>query len=150
MLGRIAPSLALAVIVAALWVGGEAAGQGVGDPVLVGAGDIGSCENPGVEQTSRLVALAGVDATVATFGDHAYPKGTDADFIKCYDPYWDQFKARTRPSPGNHDYETPGASGYFKYFGAAAGDPDEGYYSYDLGARRGEAYAASCRTLGLQ
>jgi hypothetical protein len=26
----------------------------------------------------------------------------------------------------------PGAEGYFSYFGEAAGDPSEGYYSYDL------------------
>ena len=44
------------------------------------------------------------------------------------------FKDRTRPSPGNHEYETPGASGYFTYFGAAAGEPAKGYYSYDLGS----------------
>ena len=134
MLGRIAASLALAVIVAALWAGGPATGQGGGDPVLVGAGDIGSCANNGVEQTASLVALAGVDATVATFGDSAYPKGTEADFARCYDPDWGKFKDRTKPSPGNHEYETPGASGYFNYFGAAAGDPDKGYYSYDLGS----------------
>jgi hypothetical protein len=134
MLGRIAASLALAVIVAALWAGGPAVGQLGGDPVLVGAGDIGSCANPGVKLTANLVELAGVDATVATFGDAAYPKGTDADFARCYDPYWGRFIDRTKPSPGNHEYETPGASGYFKYFGAAAGDPAKGYYSYDLGS----------------
>jgi hypothetical protein len=134
VLGRIAASLTLAVIVAALWAGGPAVGQLVGDPVLVGAGDIGSCENTGVDQTASLVALAGIDATVATFGDSAYPKGTAADFAECYDPFWGRFKERTRPSPGNHEYKTAGASGYFGYFGAAAGDPGEGYYSYDLGS----------------
>jgi acid phosphatase type 7 len=134
MLGRIAASLALAVIAAALWAGGPAVGQLGGDPVLVGAGDIGSCANSGVVQTAGLVALAGIDATVATFGDHAYPQGTAANFANCYDPFWGQFKSRTMPSPGNHEYETPGASGYFNYFGAAAGDPNEGYYSYDLGS----------------
>jgi acid phosphatase type 7 len=77
-------------------------------------------------QTAGLVALAGIDATVATFGDHAYPQGTAANFANCYDPFWGQFKSRTMPSPGNHEYETPGASGYFNYFGAAAGDPNEG------------------------
>ena len=135
MLGRIAASLALAVVVAALWVGGAAVGQVGGDPVLVGAGDIGSCENTGVQMTARLLpSLLGIDGTVAIFGDSAYPKGTATDFAECYDPYWGQFKARTRPSPGNHEYETPGASGYFNYFGAAAGDPAKGYYSYDLGS----------------
>ena len=59
MLGRIAASLALAVIVAALWAGGPATGQAVDDAVLVGAGDIGSCANKGVAQTASLVAAGG-------------------------------------------------------------------------------------------
>jgi hypothetical protein len=141
MLGRKAASLALAVIVARLWAVDAAVGQTGGDPVLVGAGDIGSCENTGVDQTASLVALAGIDATVATFGDSAYPRGTAADFAECYDPFWGQFKERTRPSPGNHEYETPGASGYFQYFGNAASPTEpgcvvncKGYYSYDLGS----------------
>jgi hypothetical protein len=38
------------------------------------------------------------------------------------------------PVPGNHEYKTPNAEGYFKYFGARAGDPKKGWYSFDLGA----------------
>jgi hypothetical protein len=34
---------------------------------------------------------------------------------------------------GNHEYDTAGASGYFSYFEAAAGDSSKGYYSYTLG-----------------
>ncbi len=132
MLRRLAASLALAMMVATLWAGGTAVGQEVGDPVLVGAGDIASCKSPGDEETADL--LAGIDGTVATFGDNAYPKGAAADFARCYDPTWGEFKALTRPSPGNHEYETAGASGYFEYFGTAAGDPGKGYYSYDLGS----------------
>jgi hypothetical protein len=130
MLRRLAASLA--VIVATLWAVGPAAGQEVGDPVLVGAGDIGSCRSTGDEAAASL--LEGIDGTVATLGDHAYPRGTAADFARCYDPSWGQFKARTKPSPGNHEYETAGASGYFNYFGPAAGDTSKGYYSYDLGS----------------
>ena len=37
------------------------------------------------------------------------------------------------PSAGNHEYNTAGATGYYGYFGTAAGDPAKGYYSYDLG-----------------
>jgi acid phosphatase type 7 len=48
------------------------------------------------------------------------------------------------PSPGNHEYHTEGASGYFDYFGEAAGDPDEGYYSYDLGAWHIVALNSNC------
>ena len=132
MLRRLATSLALAVMVATLWAGGPAAGQESGDPVLVGAGDIATCRGTGDEATARLVypllpSIASTEGTVATFGDSAYPRGTPTDFERCYDPTWGLFKALTRPSPGNHEYETPGASGYFNYFGAAAGDPNKGY-----------------------
>src|ERR687897_3397556 len=141
-LGRLTAPLVLALMVAALWAGGPATGQAGGDPVLVGAGDIASCRSTGDEATAGL--LAGIDGTVTTLGDNAYPKGTDANFAKCYEPSWGQFKARTMPSPGNHEYETPGALGYFDYFGTAAGDPGEGYYSYDLGSWHLVALNSNC------
>jgi hypothetical protein len=103
-----------------------------GDPVLVGAGDIASCSETGDEATANL--LDGIAGTVFTTGDNAYKDGTLAEFMDCYDPTWGRHKARTRPSPGNHDYHTADAAGYFSYFGPAAGDPAKGYYSYDLGA----------------
>src|SRR5215208_927891 len=146
MLGRLAAPLALAVMVATLWASGPVTGQVSGDPVLVGAGDIASCRSTGDEATAGL--LAGIDGTVATFGDNAYPKGTAADFAECYEPSWGQFKARTLPSPGNHDYETSGASGYFDYFGTAAGDPDKGYYSYDLGSWHVISLNSNCSSVG--
>lgn len=102
------------------------------DPVLVGAGDISTCTGNGDEATAAL--LDGIDGTVFTTGDNVYPYGASSDFLNCYDPTWGRHKARTFPSAGNHDYRTPGAAGYFNYFGAAAGDPTKGYYSYDLGA----------------
>jgi len=159
---RLAALLALAVVVAALWAGGPAVGQEsdvpavTGDPVLVGAGDIALCRSPKtvarVEATASLLAaelLANSGVTVATFGDNAYPKGTTADFNRCYNPTWGQpfIKERTRPSPGNHEYETPGASGYFNYFGAAAGDPNEGYYSYDLGSWHVVSLNSNCSSV---
>lgn len=100
--------------------------------VLVGAGDIASCDKNGDEATARL--LDQIPGTVFTAGDNVYEVGSEEEYAQCYDPSWGRHKARTRPVPGNHEYETPGATGYFKYFGAAAGDPETGYYSYDLGA----------------
>jgi hypothetical protein len=102
------------------------------DPVLLAAGDIASCSSQGDEATATL--LATLPGTVATLGDHAYQSGTPAQFADCYDPTWGAAKARTRPTPGNHDYATAGATGYFGYFGAAAGDPSQGFYSYELGS----------------
>ena len=66
-------------------------------------------------------------------GDNAYPQGRGEDFPNCYEPWWGRHKGRTRPSPGNHDYETPGAAGYFAYFGSSAGPAGDGYYSYSAG-----------------
>ncbi len=100
--------------------------------VVVGAGDIASCSSMGAEATAAL--LDTIPGTVLTIGDNAYPNGTSADFARCYGPSWGRHKARTRPVPGDHDYGTPGAAGYFDYFGEAAGDRGKGYYSYDLGA----------------
>ena len=119
--------------------GAEAAGRNAtgtpapgADAVLLAAGDIATCDGGGDEATAQLLdRLAG---TVAVLGDGAYPNGTAADYAACYDPTWGRHKARTRPAPGNHDYDTAGAAGYFGYFGAAAGDPATGYYAYDLGA----------------
>jgi len=102
-----------------------------GAPVLVGAGDIASCSDTGDEATATL--LDGIAGTVFTTGDNAYKDGTLTEYTNCYDPTWGRHKARTHPSPGNHDYHTAGAAGYYSYFGAAAGDPTKGYYSYDLG-----------------
>jgi hypothetical protein len=101
-------------------------------PVVVAAGDIATCSGTGDEATAKLIG--GIDSsTVLTLGDNAYPDGSVEDFRECYDPTWGRFKERTKPTPGNHEYYTEGAEGYFDYFGKAAGDPDEGYYSYDLG-----------------
>src|SRR5271165_2524079 len=101
------------------------------DPVLVGAGDIATCgQLEGAEATAKLIDK--IPGTVFAVGDLAYPDGSDEQFAKCYGPTWGRFKDRTRPAAGNHEYDSDGASGYVHYFGAAAGDPKKGYYSYDL------------------
>jgi 3',5'-cyclic AMP phosphodiesterase CpdA len=41
---------------------------------------------------------------------------------------------RTRPAPGNHEYETQQAAPYYAYFGDNAGPSGLGYYSYRAGA----------------
>jgi len=102
-----------------------------GDVVFVGAGDIASCSSSGDEATANL--LDAIDGTVFALGDLAYDNGTATEFTNCYNPTWGRHKARTKPAPGNHEYNTAGATGYYGYFGASAGDPAKGYYSYDLG-----------------
>jgi len=114
--------------------------------VLVGAGDIVRCLNNNDEATANLLdAIAG---TVFTLGDNVYDNETPTRFADCYEPSWGRHKARTRPSVGNHDYRVPGASDYFAYFGAAAGDPQKGYYSYDLGAWHIVVLNSNCEQVG--
>jgi acid phosphatase type 7 len=101
------------------------------DPVLVGAGDIAHCSSNGDEATAAI--LDRIEGTVFTTGDNVYRSGTAEEFANCYQPSWGRHKERTYPSPGNHDYGTGDAAGYYQYFGSRAGDPTKGYYSYDLG-----------------
>src|SRR5215210_8619238 len=61
-----------------------------GRPVVVAAGDIADCATEDDEATARLVG--GIEGTVLTLGDNAYPDGTAQDFEECYDPSWGQFK----------------------------------------------------------
>lgn len=102
-----------------------------GSQVFVGAGDIAQCDSNS-EATARLLDTIG--GTVFTLGDNAYFHGTRENFRDCYEPTWGRHKARTRPAPGNHEYETSGAFPYFDYFGANAGPAGLGYYSFDVGA----------------
>lgn len=120
-----------------------AAGAGV---TVYAAGDIARCKHPdprwsGAAATARLVegllrsdAHAGVQSAVLTLGDHTYPKGTAAEFARCYAPTWGRFRDLTWPTPGNHEYATAGAQPYFAYFGERAGSPDRPWYSLRLGS----------------
>jgi acid phosphatase type 7 len=102
---------------------------------LVGAGDIAGCSNlNGALATAGIIEK--IPGTVFANGDLAYEKGTYAEFQNCYQPSWGRFKERTRPTPGNHEYVSSDsdASGYFRYWGKQAGDPEKGYYSYELGS----------------
>ncbi|HYS69163.1 MAG TPA: hypothetical protein VEM14_02910, partial [Gemmatimonadaceae bacterium] len=108
-----------------------AAAVAIVPPVLIGAGDIAVCGSRGTMATAAIVRR--ISGIVFTAGDNAYQDGTSDQFAHCYDPSWGQFRVRTRPSPGAHDYRTPGAAGYFGYFKTSAGPARLGYYSYDLG-----------------
>jgi acid phosphatase type 7 len=115
---------------------------------LVGAGDIASCENiEGARATAKL--LEQIPGTIFAAGDLAYERGTAAEFQNCYDTTWGEFKARTRPVPGNHEYGDPKASAYFKYWGKQAGPEGKGYYSYDLGSWHIVALNTNCTVKGL-
>jgi hypothetical protein len=116
--------------------------------ILVGAGDIADCSASGDSATADLVR--GIKGTVFTLGDNAYEDGSAADFRDCYGPTWGvaSIKDRTRPVVGNHEYHTAGASGYFNYFGTAAGSPSKGYYAYNRGTWRIYVLNSNCSQVG--
>lgn len=116
-------------------------------PSLIAAGDIAYCGQPYDQATAALVKH--MRGTVAALGDLAYENGTPAEFSACYQPTWGAFKNRTRPAPGNHEYNLDHtAAGYFGYWGARAGNPTQGWYSYDLGAWHIVSLNSNCQYIG--
>lgn len=100
-------------------------------PLLVAAGDI-ACPGCAHGSTADLVSSLAPNA-VATLGDNQYENGTLSEYQSSFDLTWGRFKPLLKPTPGNHEYHTLGAAGYFSYFGGLAGEPARGYYSYDVG-----------------
>ncbi len=130
------------------------------DPVIAAAGDI-ACDpadakyNGGVgteaachmKATSDLV-LEVNPVAVLTLGDNQYEIATLSEFRQSFDPTWGRLKSIIHPAVGNHEYKTPGASGYFNYFGTAAGDLGKGYYSYSIGTWHIIALNSNCSDVG--
>ena len=81
-------------------------------------------------------------------GDNVYDEGSDLTYARCYDPTWGEFLDRTRPAIGNHDVQGDGGAAYFRYFGEAAGNPGEGWYSFDLGEWHLVALNSNCTVVG--
>ena len=131
-----------------------------GDPVIAAAGDI-ACDpadpdynnGKGAPHACRMgetadLIVARRPAAVLALGDTQYENGALAKFQVSYEGSWGRFKAITHPAVGNHEYGTRGAAGYFEYFGAAAGEPAKGYYSFDIGAWHLVALNSNCRLAG--
>ena len=116
------------------------------DPVIAAAGDIAS-SSTGATATAALLDTVARDAVLA-LGDNAYSEGSALEYATRYAPTWGAQAFHTYPVAGNHDYDTPGAAGYFGYFGTAAGQPGTGYYSYDLGAWHLIALNSNCTEAG--
>ncbi len=98
---------------------------------VIVVGDIGWCGSNAPAATAQLVDR--LSGTLLLAGDIAYPNGSAADFQNCFHPTWGRFRDRWHAVPGNHDYLTPNAEGFFNYFGDAAGADRSGYYSILVG-----------------
>ena len=114
------------------------------DPVIAAVGDLvctrghkegaerapeyGRCK---YQKVSDLIVNGDYDAFFA-LGDNQYLRGQYSNFMRWYDPSYGRAMDITYPIPGNHEYYTPHAAGYYRYFGKRAHGP-HGYYSFDLG-----------------
>src|SRR6185369_13371255 len=160
----------LFLLVAGNPLGGSPVALAASDPVIAAAGDI-ACDpssssfNGGngtsvichQKYTSDLLVNASLAAVLA-LGDVQYDCGGYQAFLQSYDLSWGRVKGITRPVVGNHEYLTSGgtdctlanegAAGYFNYFGAAAGNPGQGYYSYDIGTWHLIALNSNCTDVG--
>ena len=105
----------------------------VGDMVCAPSGSVTSTTCRQL-QVSNIVANDPAVQVFLALGDLQYENGELAYFQSAYEASYGRFKAKTKPAVGNHEYNMPGAAGYYDYFGAAAGDPAKGYYSFDVGA----------------
>lgn len=123
--------------------------------VVAAAGDVACGFEPHPPSECQAAAtsdllLAGAYDPVLLLGDASNWTGTANEFRTFFEPTWGRVKARIRPVPGNHDYETAGARGYFDYFNGTgnadgpAGRRDRGYYSFDLGTWHVVALNSNC------
>ena len=145
------PGTSLVLAVPALLGSASAVAE---EPIVVAAaGDIacapgGSPSATSCRQRDTADVVAGMSpAAVLPLGDVQYDRATAAEFAS-YDASWGRFKAITHPVPGNHEYDTAGAVGYYGYFGSAAGDPARGYYSWNIGAWHMIALNSECSAAG--
>jgi hypothetical protein len=105
---------------------------------IMGAGDIaeaGTSTQANAKATGDLIRAANPSAVFA-LGDNAYPDGSASDYATKYDTTWGSFKAKTHPTPGNHEYHSTTPSGYLGYFGTAnVTNTQNGgvYYAWNVG-----------------
>jgi hypothetical protein len=114
--------------------------------VLLAVGDIGTCDDTNDDSVEQLAAQ--LPGAIALLGDIVYPDGGIGDYRKCFNPAWGPLRERIHPAQGNHDFESADVSGYYDYFGATAGQPHEGWYSYDLGTWHLVVLNSDCASIG--
>jgi len=121
----------------------------------VAAGDIACAPGEGAGTNScRMGAVADRMMrlrpwAVLTLGDNQYENGSYTNYERSYARSWGRLKAITYPAPGNHEYLTSGAAGYYRYFGPLARrGGGRGYYSFQLGAWHMVALNSNCSLIG--
>ena len=104
---------------------------------VVAVGDIACAKDERVtpetcqqDATARLASSLDL-AVVVALGDLQYKKASISEFMGSYDDSWGALRSITRPLPGNHEYNSDDARGYFAYV-----DQDKPWYAWDAGKWR--------------
>lgn len=125
-----------------------AAGDIACDPADEGfAGGEGTATRCRQRDTAALLEDRPYEAVLA-LGDLQYTDATLEQFLGSYHRSWGQVRHVTRPVPGNHEYQTPGAAGYLEYFGRAARPAGATYYRYELNGWLLLAMDSNCDEVG--
>jgi acid phosphatase type 7 len=129
-------------------------------PVVAAAGDVACGTNDpnfnrglGTPRHCRAQATYEIlrairPTSILGLGDSINALATYEEILATYDRTWGRLKPLIRPVPGDWEYSVPGGEAYFRYFGAAAGDPKKGYFSYNVGSWHIVALNSSCRNSG--
>lgn len=146
---RVVPTvlLALAAQVLAIMVLGalQATPASAQSQKVYVAGDIADCSG---RSNSVANFLDNNSGPFLAPGDLAYDNGSNADFANCYNPRFGVHKSRTFPAPGNHEYNTPGAAGYFNYFGSRVGSQNRGWYETTINGWQVITLDSNCFLVG--
>jgi hypothetical protein len=129
------------------------------DPVIAAAGDLVCGSTTPTTRPCQHAAVAALVPTLAPdavllLGDIQYEDGTLADFNARFHPVWGPHTSIIYPVPGNHEYRTTNAAGYFDYFNGVgqqtgrAGSRSKGYYSFNLGAWHIVVLNSNCNKVG--
>jgi hypothetical protein len=106
-------------------------------------------DGPGLcrEMSVSDAMLAVRPSLLLALGDEQYENGAPQGWAP-YDRSYGRLRDITRPAPGNHEYLTAGARGYYDYFGDRAGERGHGYYSFDAGGWHFVALNSQCQEVG--
>lgn len=135
------------------WPQADAVESAVDGTVVWVVGDL--CDNDDAvldcDDVGQLIANDAETDAVLALGDLQYENGSLANFNRFYNPKMGVGKGlwgKTYPAPGNHEYVTDGAAGYFDYWQSRAGDRSRGYYGVTLGGWQVVAANSNCAEVG--
>lgn len=92
---------------------------------VTAAGDLGGSAAEMKPVSDQILALR--PSWVLVAGDLVYPDGQPSGYSTFFHQTWGRFRSKIVATPGNHDYHTANAAGFYGYF------PQPKYFGKDLG-----------------